>query len=324
MKITIITPSFNQAQFLEQTIDSVLSQKYHNLEYIIIDGGSQDRSVEIIKKHEKYLKYWVSEKDRGQSHAINKGLSIATGEIVNWLNSDDYYQPNALNLISELFADPKVSAVCAKSNIVASGEILKISSGTDVYGKNISKTIGWARIDQPETFFRASAYRHVGLLNENLHYIMDKEWWSRYLIELGLDGVVQSNECLVNFRLQPESKTMKHGKKFNEEVLTMYHSLASKSGCLKEAENLSKNFQFLPVLNHFSGNAVPHDKAKRILNYFILKKADEAYYQLDLKLSKKLLSGLDTDVFANDDLLLFDKLRFRSSLPAWLIKKFRE
>src|ERR1700741_4157141 len=94
--ISIVTPSFNQGQFLEQTIDSILSQQYPGLQYIIIDGGSTDNSVEIIKKYEKHLHFWVSEPDKGQSHAINKGLNIATGEVFNWLCSDDYYTPGSL------------------------------------------------------------------------------------------------------------------------------------------------------------------------------------------------------------------------------------
>jgi glycosyltransferase involved in cell wall biosynthesis len=117
-KITIITPSYNQAEFISQTIDSVLSQNYSNLEYIIIDGGSTDGSVDIIKRHQKYLSYWTSEKDDGQSHAINKGLKIATGEIVNWLNSDDYLEPHALNVVADAFSNNTINAVAAIGNVV--------------------------------------------------------------------------------------------------------------------------------------------------------------------------------------------------------------
>src|SRR4051812_20683804 len=100
-KITIVTPSYNQGHFLEQTIQSVLDQNYPNLEYIICDGGSKDQSVEIIKKYEKHLAYWCSEKDRGQSHAINKGFERATGDIYAYINSDDFFHPGAFDRVAE-------------------------------------------------------------------------------------------------------------------------------------------------------------------------------------------------------------------------------
>src|SRR5688572_11561284 len=98
--ITVITPSYNQGRYIEETIDSVLSQGYPSLEYIVIDGGSADNSVEIIRKYEPYLAYWVSEKDRGQAHAINKGLARSTGELWNWSNSDDVLAPGALHRVA--------------------------------------------------------------------------------------------------------------------------------------------------------------------------------------------------------------------------------
>ncbi|MBK8351099.1 MAG: glycosyltransferase [Saprospirales bacterium] len=187
-KISIITPSFNQGQFLEQTIDSVLSQNYPNLDYIIIDGASTDNSVEIIKKYEKHLHFWTSEKDNGQSDAINKGLKYASGDIINWLNSDDYYEQDSLKKVAHYFEDETTLVVAGKSNIWKNNKICKQSTGTDIYN-SVEKTIGFARIDQPETFFSKKAIDKMGFLNANLHYVMDREWWTIYLLIFGLDSI---------------------------------------------------------------------------------------------------------------------------------------
>src|SRR3989442_14278812 len=125
-KISVVTPSYNQGSYLEKTILSVLNQEYPNIEYIVIDGGSTDNSLDIIKKYEKYLKYWVSEQDRGQSHAINKGLSHATGDLLAWLNSDDYYMPRALRTFATMaITNPEASAFVGTGRVIdETGNIL--------------------------------------------------------------------------------------------------------------------------------------------------------------------------------------------------------
>ncbi len=138
-KITIITPSFNQGNFLEQTILSVLDQQYPNLEYMVIDGGSRDASVSIIRRYEKHLAYWVSEKDAGQSDAINKGLRRATGQVINWLNSDDYYEPRTLFTVAEHFGEPGTRVLCGRSRLFrGSGQTAYYSQGTDVFPGNLA------------------------------------------------------------------------------------------------------------------------------------------------------------------------------------------
>src|ERR1043165_8570399 len=117
-KITIITPSYNQGEFLEDTFRSVLEQNYPNLEYFVVDGGSTDASVDIIKRYADHFDWWVSEKDRGQSHAINKGLERATGDIVTWLNSDDYYPPDILHFVAQMFDDPNVHLINGDCEII--------------------------------------------------------------------------------------------------------------------------------------------------------------------------------------------------------------
>jgi glycosyltransferase involved in cell wall biosynthesis len=227
--ISIITPSYNQGQYLEQTIDSVLSQSYPNLEYIIIDGGSTDNSVDIIKKYEKYLKYWVSEKDNGQSHAINKGFIHANGDILNWLNSDDYYYPGCLNHIGTIFRDPTVNVYTGRSRVFSSSREY-FSSGTDFYTDNLEKTIGCARIDQPETFFRKSVWDKLGFLDKRFHYVMDKEFWIHYLLVYGLTGIHKDDQLIVNFRHHEDSKTVSSKASFEKETASLFASLAAAYG----------------------------------------------------------------------------------------------
>jgi glycosyltransferase involved in cell wall biosynthesis len=180
-KISVITPSYNQGAFLEQTIRSVLLQHYPNLEYIIIDGGSKDDSVAIIKKYEPWLSYWVSEPDRGQSHAINKGFARATGQIICWLNSDDYFTPGALRTVSELLADGSgnyaLTGHCLK--IYSDGQPPVILEGRYENRRRLLQFWKGYQMHQPSIFWRREIFEKVGKLDENLHYIMDFDYWTR-------------------------------------------------------------------------------------------------------------------------------------------------
>lgn len=179
-KISIITPSYNQGRFLEKTILSVLEQGYPNLEYIIIDGGSSDGSVEIIKKYADRLAYWVSEPDHGQSHAINKGFTRATGEIFGWLNSDDWYHPGALLAVAEAFAaNPEAGAV------VGGGEMVDETCNQLLYKSpnavDFHFLCHW--LDdffwQPSCLFTRVAWERCGPLDESIHFAMDLDLWFR-------------------------------------------------------------------------------------------------------------------------------------------------
>lgn len=325
MKISIITPSFNQAQYLEQTIDSVLSQNYPNLEYILIDGGSTDGSLDIIKKHEKYLAYSVSEKDSGQSHAINKGIAKATGEVINWLNSDDYYEPDALKVIGDFFSDPTSQVLCAKSNIIENGKIMRQSNGTDLYENNLAKTIGWARTDQPETFFRQSAFQQIGPLNENLHYVMDREWWMRYLFHFGLDGIKRINNIVVNFRLHSQSKTETKKVEFEWESNQLYRSLANQASLAETVgliETILASNQLTKIIEFPSPNM---ELAREAIQYFLLHRADQEYYRLNFQSAQQLLNQIDAGCFKRVDQKLLNKLSFRMKyLPAPVVKFLRK
>ena len=180
-KISIVTPSYNQGSFIEETIRSVLLQGYPNLEYIIIDGGSSDNTVEIIRKYEPWLTYWISESDKGQSHAINKGFEHASGDVFGWLNSDDYFHPIGLHtLVALRKAHPlAVAWVGACQDVDINGNRLRRRFPRIGNKKEFGNWSREAWIPQPSCFFDATIFRQIAGLDENLHYVMDVDLWMR-------------------------------------------------------------------------------------------------------------------------------------------------
>ena len=230
--ISIITPSFNQGQFIEQTILSVLNQNYPNLEYIIIDGGSTDNTVEIIKKYEKHLKYWVSEPDNGHSHAVNKGLLYCTGDIFNWLNSDDYYEKGALHAIAHEFINkPNLHIVGGKERAFDSdtNNTIEFYNGTNI-NDDLAELIWSGIIDQPPTFWKLDIVKQMGKLPINLHYTMDSYWWTKYLLTYGVKKVGKIQKLVTHFRLHNQSKTVLRQHLFNSNRFAIRHTLANKLG----------------------------------------------------------------------------------------------
>jgi len=227
-KITIITPSYNQGDYIEQTILSIINQNYPNLEYVIIDGGSTDNTVNIIKKYEKYITYWISERDNGQSHAINKGFEKATGEIFNWLNSDDYLEKNALFDIAEKYLKNKFTDVICGYTHCFFHETGK-TSHTYRMGvkKNTGQTITNVEMNQPGTFYNLQKIKKLGGVNESLNYIFDDELWFRFLSKYGQKNIVLSDKIYAHFRLHETSKSVHDGfAKFIKERNTVYVEMA--------------------------------------------------------------------------------------------------
>jgi len=210
--INIVTPSYNQGQFLEQTIRSVLLQGYQDLRYIVIDGGSGDGSVDIIKKYEKHLTYWTSEPDRGQSHAINKGLAHCTGEIFNWLNSDDLLCPNALQSVAATWNKNPGSLIAGSLTMFGQNGTERTVTSNALTARNLicsnegvtNDTAYW----QPSTFMPLQRVIQAGSLREDMHLTMD----AFLMIELLQHcPVVYISDVLARFRLHDKSKTITAG-----------------------------------------------------------------------------------------------------------------
>jgi glycosyltransferase involved in cell wall biosynthesis len=212
-KISIVTPSFNQGRYLEQTILSVINQGYPNLEYIIIDGGSSDNSLEIIRKYEKHLKYWVCEPDLGQADAINKGLKYCTGVIFNWLNSDDYLENNSLFVLNKYF-EQNIDVVAGRVRVFNLNES-RVSQNKNLSSGNLLLWKMGVDFIQPGVWMRLDNLFLTGSLSINLHYSFDWEYYIKYLSKF--NRVLVINDVLVHFRLHDESKTQTSFVKFQEE-----------------------------------------------------------------------------------------------------------
>ncbi|MGF1534727.1 MAG: glycosyltransferase family 2 protein [Bernardetiaceae bacterium] len=217
-KITLVTPSFNQGEFLEETIDSILSQGYPRLEYIVIDGGSTDDSLRILKKHHAHLSYWVSEPDRGQSHALNKGFARATGDILTWICSDDLLKPDALRTAADhMQENPEIGVIHGGCTLLEAGQETRTTFGNAEHWPHNYFT--YMAFPQPAAFFRRTLWQAVGPLDESLHYAMDYDLFLRMRLQADFLPV---QEVFAVYRLHPQSKTVSQQEKFAEEYRIVF------------------------------------------------------------------------------------------------------
>lgn len=238
-KISIITPSFNQARFIKKTINSVLSQNYPNLDYIIMDGGSTDGTTDILEEYRDMLRYFIR-KDNGQTDAINQGIKKAAGEILGYLNSDDLLTPGTLHKVAEFFrTHPDYYWVTGKCYIADKNDRI-IRFFVTSYKNNLLKYFrsNWLLavanyISQPGTFWRKEVIGKIGLFDQSLYYAMDYDYWLR-LSKIYRLGFIDDE--LAVFRIQPDSKSVKNSKdlltegwkvtkRYNGPLLSFLHRL---------------------------------------------------------------------------------------------------
>ena len=218
--VTIITPSFNQAPYLEETINSVLSQTYPHIEYIIMDGGSTDGSVEIIKRYQNKLAYWVSEKDRGQTDAINKGFARAKGEVLAWINSDDTLRPNAVEEAVRFLNDnPDIGLVYGDTHYI--DEHSKVIGRFPAAQTDLARLRrGYVHIPQQASFFRKSIWDQIGPLDPEFFFAMDYDLWVRIA---GKAEIRYLPRWWANFRLHRGAKSIDADDRCWPEMLKVHY-----------------------------------------------------------------------------------------------------
>lgn len=254
-KISIVTPSFNQAAYLEETILSVTGQGYPNLEYIVIDGGSTDGSVDIIKKYSDRITYWVSERDQGMYHAIQKGFEQSTGEIMGWINSDDILHRKSLFVVAELFSIPGVNWVQGLPNVIdEKGRIVRALN----FGpwSQIRLFTDEICIQQESTFWSRDLWNRAGgKISTQYKVAGDFELWSRFF---QFEKLYTPNCLLGSFRLRRNNQLSLNSDGYNKERDSIIESEINNSGLSKKIEkltrlkNLKKRLSWTRLLNlHF-------------------------------------------------------------------------
>lgn len=321
-KISILTPSYNQGQYIEQTIQSILNQNYPNLEYIVIDGGSTDNTVEILKKYDQHITYWVSEKDRGQSHAINKGIEKCTGVLFNWLNSDDYLEPGALHKIAQTYLETGANIIVGTTKIhnINTGEESEIvTKEFDSLGKTISRINFW----QPSCYLLLEDVKKVGQVTEEQHYGMDTEMYIKILLMKGHKGIKVIPDIISHYRIHEASKTGSQLDKFHGDTSSIFHQLALSVGDKKNADKIENIIAKDQIVKEYKISLPFKYEVKdvksacenRIYNFLNIYYNDKSIANKDIK---SLCYNIDSSLLEPTDAAIAEKIKFRVKWLPWL------
>jgi glycosyltransferase involved in cell wall biosynthesis len=289
--ISIVIPSFNQGKFIEQTILSIIDQSYKNVEIIIIDGGSTDETIEVIKKYEQHISFWVSESDRGQAHAINKGLEKCTGEIFNWINSDDFLEPDTIQTIVNYFeSNKKTQVVCGFTRCFFDQDNTTSHEYRMGIKKYVAETIAKVEMNQPATFYKTAIVKEFKGVNESLRYVFDDELWFRYLCKYGTKHVVLSDRRFAHFRLHGSSKSVGEGfVLFNKEITALHIDILENANSQKWLIDLLK--EKLPFQNYKPSGKweLSHLELERFFALLASEYINTLYLKGDKKIAKQAL-----------------------------------
>ena len=246
-RISIVVPSFNQGLYLEETLLSLLDQQYPDLELFVVDGGSTDDSVDIIKKYEDRIDWWVSEKDKGQSEAINKGLTKVSGEIVSWVNSDDLLVPGSLQTIAAIFSKLPQSTGLIHGGAIIFDANKEIETRYTYQSPNKEAYLSGMVFPQPAAFFRKTVLDKVGLLNEGLHYGMDYDLFLRMALVCDFLPV---KDVFAKYRLHQNSKSIAESNRFISDWKRSFVNLCKHLGWKSEIEFLGNSGFYINEINY--------------------------------------------------------------------------
>ncbi|MEY4571115.1 MAG: hypothetical protein RLZ10_308 [Bacteroidota bacterium] len=322
-KISIITPSFNQGNYIEETINSILNQGYPNLEYIIIDGGSSDNSVEIIKRYAEKITFWVSEKDSGQSEAINKGLQRSTGDIITWICSDDLLLPGSLFRAAELFIQhPDAGLIHGKTIMFGNGKKDHIKGA-----HLIDLPLGYFAsipFPQPSSFFTKSALEKTGLLDSKLHYAMDYDFFIRMAFNFDF---IACDDIFSKYRLHEDSKSVSQLPQFSSEWTLVFSRFINSVSCPEKVKIklISETYLNTSVAPFIHSKKYTDSEITTICSLFLFNQLIVWYNLLDKRKSISLIDlirDIDYKLYKRNGLWKM-KMKIKY-LPPFIFKLLRK
>lgn len=287
-KISIVTPSYNQGAYLEETIRSIALQKYPNIEHIIMDGGSKDDSVAVIKKYADCISYWVSEKDRGQSHAINKGIERCTGVIFNWINSDDLLMPGALWAVARAWLKKPGAIVAGNTEFFDDTGVKEVVKASDQTLRNFIRfweapEFAWA---QPGTFIPLADLKAIGGIQEELKYCMDYQMMVKLLMrDL---PVVYVDHLIARFRLHPQSKTVGAKEDFRLERVPALRSIKDLPVAVTDSEWDAEQARRLVDVARHAWRLNGHVRAIRLMGRALATSPQAAVSEIGRRAAQKI------------------------------------